>query len=108
MKLRSLTLIVMLVLLAGLQSFAQTATGSIVGVVKDPSGNILPNAQITLTDVGTSETSHTTSNDSGYYSFTTLRPSFYQLSVEAAGFKHFIQQNVQLDVAATLTVNPIM
>ena len=48
---------------------AQTATGSVAGSVKDPSGAAVSNAAVTLTNVATNEARVTKSNDLGYYSF---------------------------------------
>jgi len=84
---------------------AQTATGTIVGTVRDSTGNVVPGAEVHLLNKATNQSATTTSNNLGYYSFPILKPATYQISVKAAGFKEFIQDNVQLDVAMTLTVD---
>src|SRR5437868_976864 len=91
---------------------------TIQGVVTDPSGAIVPGANLTLTDKATGRTLETTSNDSGLYTFGSLAPSRYSLSVEKEGFKKKVLEdlgiipeqsnsvNVQLDLGqATETVN---
>ena len=45
--------------------FAQSNTGSINGIVQDQGGAVIPNATITVTNVGTNETRTTQSNDEG-------------------------------------------
>jgi hypothetical protein len=88
-----------------LRLHAQTATGSIVGIIHDPSGNAVPNVQIRLLNRATNQSATAASNDQGYYSFPLLRPAVYQITVQAPGFKELVQDNIQLDVAMTLTVN---
>ena len=46
---------------------AQETTGSIVGVIKDSSGSVIPGAQIAATRTDTGVESRTTSDDQGSY-----------------------------------------
>ncbi|MDX6464764.1 MAG: hypothetical protein QOE55_8461 [Acidobacteriaceae bacterium] len=84
---------------------AQTAAGSIVGIVRDHTGNVVPGAQVTVLNGATNQSVSATTNSSGYYSFPLLQPALYQISVRAAGFKEFLQDNIQLDVAQTRNVD---
>ncbi|HET6217164.1 MAG TPA: TonB-dependent receptor [Acidobacteriaceae bacterium] len=84
---------------------AQTAAGSIVGIVRDNSGNVIPGALVTALNKAVNQSVSATANASGYYSFPLLQPASYQITVHAAGFKEYVQDNVQLEVAQTLTVN---
>lgn len=84
---------------------AQTATGAIVGIVSDSSNNLVPGAQVSLLNKATNQSISVTSNAQGYYSFPLLKPALYQISAKASGFKEVIQDNIQLDVAMTLTIN---
>jgi hypothetical protein len=94
--------------------------GSIQGVVTDTSGALVPDAKVTLTAKTTGRTLETTTNDSGLYTFGSLAPTRYSLTVEKAGFKKKVLDdlgiiaeqsnavNVQLDVGqATETVNVV-
>src|SRR5512146_273435 len=65
---------------------AQSTFGSIVGTVKDPSGGVVPNATVTLTDVGTSATRTAQTNGQGSYAFVNVQPAHYNLSVQSKGF----------------------
>src|SRR5215469_15025844 len=47
----------------------QETTGTITGVISDPSGALVANAEVTVTHVGTGATFKTTSNSSGTYVF---------------------------------------
>jgi carboxypeptidase family protein/TonB-dependent receptor-like protein len=75
---------------------SQAITASLSGTVLDPSGQTVSGAKITLTspDRGISRTYVT--SDNGLYSFTLLPPAIYRLQVEAAGFKHYRQDGIEL------------
>src|ERR1700728_1031074 len=84
---------------------AQSAAGSIVGIVRDNTGNVVPGAQVTVLNRATNQSVSATTNSSGYYSFPLLQPALYQITVRAAGFKEYLQDNIQLDVAQTRNVD---
>jgi outer membrane receptor protein involved in Fe transport len=91
-----LSLLLGLLLLLPMQSFGQAVFGSIFGTVTDPSGAVIPNAKVTITDLrkGTSETYQT--NESGGYSATHLIPDVYQVKIEAQGFQTSQSGNIQV------------
>lgn len=91
--------------LCGWPLLGQTATGSIVGIVRDPSGNVIAGARVHLVDVLKNQTFDTTTNNLGYYSFPLLQPAQYRLTAEAPGFAPFVQENIRLDVATTLSID---
>jgi Carboxypeptidase regulatory-like domain/TonB dependent receptor len=97
--------LVTVTLLSSPALLAQTAAGSIVGIVTDHSGNVVPGAQITVLNRANNQSVSAISNASGYYSFPLLPPALYQITIRAGGFKEYLRDNVQLDVANTLTVN---
>jgi Carboxypeptidase regulatory-like domain len=66
----------------------------IQGVVTDPSGSAVSAATVTLTNHETGQNLTTTTDDSGIYNFSGLAPSKYTLSVEKAGFKKKVLENV--------------
>ena len=86
-------------------TLAQTATGTISGSVRDSSQAAVVNATITLRNIGTNEARTVASNNIGYYTFQLLPPATYRLEAEMPGFRHFVRQNVKLDVAVALTVD---
>jgi len=67
-------------------AFGQIATTSLRGVIKDPSGAVLPGASVTITDSATGKSISTTSSPSGLYVFPQIAPSKYTIKVSAAGF----------------------
>ena len=79
--------------------------GSISGVVKDPSGNVIASAVITVTETST-EISRTTHTDAkGYYTFPVLPVGHYVLSVDATGFGKYERRDITLDTNSALTLN---
>src|SRR5579864_8767379 len=90
----SLSLLVTLTTL----SWAQKDAGSIVGTVKDPSGAVVPNAQVTVTDVEHGQTLSTTTNTEGDFVASPLRVGRYTVTVQQAGFKKAVSLPVNLDV----------
>ena len=68
-------------------AFAQSTGGRIVGRVTDPSGAVIPDAIVAITNDATGVSSHTQSNKSGDYSFPTVAVGTYSVEFEATGFK---------------------
>ncbi len=81
------------------------ATTSLRGTVTDPSGAAVPNAKVTLTNTATNVSRETTSNGTGEYSFPSVQPDTYSLTVEANGFQAYRQLGVLLQVSLPATVD---
>ena len=79
--------------------------GSISGVIKDPSGRVVPGAQVTVRQVSTGLAYKTLSNDKGYYTFPVLPVGQYELDVQAPGFSRYQRKNVALDTNASITLD---
>jgi len=94
-----------LFLYAPVTSFGQAVYGSIVGTVTDPSNAAVPNAKVTIRDVGKGVAYTTTTNETGNYSQTHLIVGVYEVQIEATGFQTFVQQNVNVSVDAVVQVN---
>jgi hypothetical protein len=95
----------LVVSLSCLPSFGQAIYGNIVGTVTDPSGAPVPNAKVTITNVGQGVTFATTTNTSGNYQQSHLIVGTYTVKVDAPGFQTFIQHNVAVNVNASAAVN---
>ncbi len=67
-------------------TFAQTA-GSLRGTITDPSGALVPGAEVVLTDQATQFTRRSVSDAKGSYYFAALQPGDYALAAAASGFK---------------------
>lgn len=66
-------------------AFGQLATTSLRGVVKDPSGALIPNATVTITDKSVDKTLTAQTNASGGYEFLQIAPAHYLITVTAQG-----------------------
>ncbi len=85
---------------------AQDVTGAIAGVITDPSGATIPNAQVVVTSVGTKISKQTATDNNGYYKVSQLAPGNYQVSAEAPGFSKVVATgNNALDINQTLRVD---
>ena len=67
-------------------AFGQSATTSLRGIVKDPSGALVPNATITIQNQSIDKTITATSNGAGIYQFAQIPPAHYLITVTANGF----------------------
>jgi len=79
--------------------------GSISGTVKDPSGRVVPNANVTALEVSTGLASATYTDSKGYYSIPVLPVGHYELNVEAPGFGGYQRKDIVLDTGAALTLD---
>jgi hypothetical protein len=83
----------------------QTNKGGISGTVFDSQGAVVPGATVTITNLGTNQALKLKTSEAGAYSAPSLDPVSYSLTVEAAGFKKAVVQNVKVDTATTATVD---
>lgn len=72
-------------LLAAGAAWAQSITGSVIGVVRDPSGAVVTGAEVRLTNNGTGVTQRTTTDDAGTYRFLLLPSGVYRIESRRPG-----------------------
>ncbi|HZP05317.1 MAG TPA: TonB-dependent receptor [Terracidiphilus sp.] len=104
MRLKALSLAAALFSLCGM-AFAQTITGNINGRVTDPSGAVVPGAQVTATNVSTNVSTSTVTNKDGLYSLRFLPVGQYAVTFEASGFNRTVMPGITLEVAQTVEVD---
>src|ERR1700680_486588 len=90
-----------LALALGALSLFGSPVGSISGTIKDPSGAVIPSAQLTLTSNSTNQLLKTTSNAQGEFQFLELAPTTYSLVAEASGFKKINVSSIVVQVDQT-------
>jgi hypothetical protein len=78
------------------------------GVVKDKTGAVVPQTEVTLTNTGTAAVLHSKTSKVGFFIFSSVQPGRYNLSAEAAGFDKTLIQNVKVDVAANVSLDMIL
>jgi len=80
---------------------ASHATTSLEGIVKDPSGAMVSNAQVTVRNEETGVSQVTTTDPRGHYRFNDLQAGNSALFVNAPGFQRFNLTNVYLGIGRT-------
>ncbi|MFZ0273462.1 MAG: TonB-dependent receptor [Acidobacteriaceae bacterium] len=85
-------------------TFGQEATTSLRGVIADPSGSVVPGADVALSDQATGVNYHVASNGSGYYVFPAIQPAHYRITVRAQGFATE-ESSITLLVSQPVTLN---
>ncbi|MDQ1693642.1 MAG: hypothetical protein QOH85_1177, partial [Acidobacteriaceae bacterium] len=78
-------------------ALAQLTTADILGTVTDPSGAVVPNATITITNLGTNEQRTAQTSGSGDYTFTLLPVGHYSVTVKAPGFQSSITKDLSIE-----------
>jgi Carboxypeptidase regulatory-like domain/TonB dependent receptor len=106
--LRTLGLVLTVLLLSCPSVEAQSTYGSITGSITDPSGAVVPDAQVTLTNLGTKETRTQSSGADGLYNFVDLIPGRYRLDVEKQGFQHSVRPEVVVEVQQAVRIDVVM
>ncbi len=98
------------ILLLGVPLSGQGIFATLTGVVSDPSGAVVANAKVTLTDATSGSVRDTATTGDGYFSFSSVPVGTYNLTVEAPGFQTYKATGVALggsekrNVNVTLTV----
>src|SRR5271157_537888 len=101
----SLVAIAMILFLLPTSLLSQSiVTGGLNGTVADPTGAVVPNATVTLTDPATSLSRTTNTNSAGLFSFSLLKPGAYTVNVTQSGFKK-VAQNVEVNLGQTAVAN---
>jgi Carboxypeptidase regulatory-like domain len=103
----------LLVLSISFPAYGQSTYGSVSGTVTDPSGAAIAGADVTLTNVSTSDKRTQQSGADGLFTFVNLFPGLYRVDIEKQGFKHFARPSITVQVqqdshiAAALTVGQV-
>ncbi len=86
------------ILIWAVRSDAQILHGSLVGNVRDASGAVMPGAQLLLKNSDTGQVREGTSDANGSFSFATLLPGTYELTLSKMGFKTQREQGIVIVV----------
>ena len=86
---------------------AQTISGTILGAVTDPSGNLIPRAGVTVIHESTGDRRSTVTDATGGFSFPSLLPGSYTVKVEAQGFRTLEKKNNILSANERLSVGDL-
>lgn len=100
-----LALLSFLLLLSGLSCFAQVDQGAITGIIQDQSGAVVPNVQITVTNIDTGLELQVKTNSSGTYVVQPLKIGNYKVTATAEGFQTVTRENLHVDAQSRIGVN---
>src|SRR5581483_7907302 len=84
--------------------FGQTDQGTITGVVQDPSGAVIGNASVTLTNLDTGQEFKTKSDGGGVYVFSPIKIGNYKVTAASPGFETTTQTNLHVNIQQRLNV----
>ncbi|NOT58737.1 MAG: carboxypeptidase regulatory-like domain-containing protein [Acidobacteria bacterium] len=97
--------VALLALVGSLTVFAQTTTAPITGSVTDQNGATISGAVVTAKKTSTGAESRVTSTSNGTFSVPALDAGDYTLTIETAGFKKAVVQNVKIEAGVPASVN---
>src|SRR4029450_6102870 len=72
-------------------AWAQVDRATLTGIVRDPSDAVIPQAQVTVTNIANGVAAKTTTNNDGTYVVLNLLPGEYLVQAEMTGFQRFEQ-----------------
>src|SRR3989442_1512697 len=87
-------LLVLFPALLALPAAAQTVTGTILGVVTDPSGAVIPGASIVATNPATGFSRSANSDGEGNYRITFLSLGTYRVEARSTGFERTVREGI--------------
>ncbi len=99
------SLTVVLALVAATPARAQVSGATLSGLITDENGGAVPDAAISIKNVGTGVTRDLTTNSDGFYSAPNLLPGSYEVRITAKGFQTFVQKEITLTVGAQQALN---
>jgi hypothetical protein len=91
-------------MLEALSLRAQTFRGAVNGTVTDPSGALVPNAQVRATEIATSVDHNTVTTADGQFSIQDLPPGDYAITVVSPGFAAYAAENAPVTAGSIYTV----
>jgi len=90
------------------QARGQAVSATLLGMVTDASGGVVPGATVSVTEVNTGQTRSTTTTVAGVYSVPYLSPGRYRVEISAPGFKTFVREPVEVTVASSVRVDAVL
>src|SRR6267142_2291993 len=99
-----LAALALIILLGTSFASAQTQLGAVRGTVRDPQGNSVPDANVTLKNTATNAEQDAVTNNDGIFSIANVAPGNYELSIKKEGFRTSTAKLV-VEVAQTVGLN---
>jgi len=108
MNLKNLAVALLAALMVVGTGVAQTSKGILAGVVRDPSGAVIPGATVTVTNQDTGEARIVKSESSGSFRVDAISPGNYTVRVEVPGFQQFSAKNVTVTASVVTSYDPVL
>ncbi|HMS11387.1 MAG TPA: carboxypeptidase-like regulatory domain-containing protein, partial [Pyrinomonadaceae bacterium] len=105
-SLATLAMVVAVSIFGGLSANGQSQAinGQIEGIVSDSNGAAVPNATVTVRNIGTGSERSVTTDSGGVYRVPLLPLGTYRVTIEAQGFKRYVQEGIILTTGSIATV----
>src|ERR1700682_481163 len=87
---------------------AQVVGGTMLGTIADPSGALIPDAQVSIKNLATNVITTTVTNKEGFYTVPSLLPERYEVAASAPGFTTVVATDITLTVGAQQVLNLTM
>jgi hypothetical protein len=94
--------------LAPLVVLAQSDRGTITGTISDPAGAVVANAPIQAKNMATGVVYDAASTTTGNYTLPQLPAGTYELSISVPGFKRYVRQGLEIQVAQTVRIDIVL
>jgi outer membrane receptor protein involved in Fe transport len=88
--------------------YAQVAGATLTGTITDTSGAVIPQAQVSITNVATGVNRKMATDAAGFYTAPNLLPGNYEITVSSSGFATQIRTGINLEVGAQQVLNITM
>jgi len=102
---KRLVFAILVVLSLAVAANAQTFRGAINGTVTDPSGAVVPNAQVKATESATGIDHNTVTTSEGQFAFQDIPLGFYKVTVTASGFPVYVVDKVDVSAGTIYTLS---
>jgi len=100
--------VLLLAMLVPISLLGQRTSASLSGVVTDPSGAVVPGANVTAIATSTGTPTSVQTSAQGFYVISNLEPGAYQLQVKKTGFQGYAQTGITLQVGQPASVNVML
>jgi outer membrane receptor protein involved in Fe transport len=102
----AVSLIGLFALMWSVPVMAQSAdTGALTGIIRDPSGAVIAGAEISVTNISTSQSRSAVTGTDGIYRFSLLPPGKYKVKASMAGFKTAEFPSITVNVTQTAVLD---
>ncbi|MDX2030497.1 MAG: TonB-dependent receptor [Blastocatellia bacterium] len=89
-------------------ALAQQGRGTILGTVTDPTGAVVPGAQVEVVNINTNQSFTVVTNNEGAFSVPNLIVGSYRVSVTRDGFKKYLRSGIVLEVDQKAQLNAVL